>query len=324
MATRSLIQLYRTINPELLARKDRGKTASMALSDGQMKVLKYGEVSVASGIAGSGILAKVEKAKVAKEEEEEEDGEEDGQEGLEGWEVASEDGEELEEIGSDVEGEEFEGEEEEDDDDDEEKEDDDEEEEIEEEEEGEEAQVEVTSKTTTEAKQDLPIEAMRILTDEDFKRIRRHRMKEEAERLSGKKRKRGDEDEDGENNEEDDESVMDLGSDSSDMDEDDEDEGQQEFIDPSALLAGVRRKSDYDDRMASIQSGREGRAKFGSKKGQRKAESGASMTNREKSKKTKNFIMIAHKRAVVGKKRRSLKDKSRALRAHIKKQKMKK
>lgn len=320
MATRSLIQLYRTINPELLARKDRGKSATMALIDGQMKVMKYGEVSVASGIAGADILAKVEKARAAREANKEGDDEE--QAGWEGWEVASDDGEELEEIGSDEEeGEEVDGDEDEEELDEEELEDGEEDEE--EKADGEEQEVDAAA-TTTETKSDLPIEALRILTDEDFKRIRRHRLQKEAERVSGKKRKRGDEDEDAEGDEEGDDSIMDLDNDSSDMDEDEDDEGPQDFIDPSTLLAGVRRKNDYEDRMASIQSGREGRAKFGSKKGQRKAESGASLTNREKSKKSKNFIMIAHKRAVVGKKRRSLKDKSRALRAHIKKQKMKK
>ncbi|CAG8581659.1 1983_t:CDS:10 [Paraglomus brasilianum] len=44
MAARSLIALYRELNPELLHRKDRGRTASMNMND--YKPLQYGEVKV--------------------------------------------------------------------------------------------------------------------------------------------------------------------------------------------------------------------------------------------------------------------------------------
>lgn len=62
------------------------------------------------------------------------------------------------------------------------------------------------------------------------------------------------------------------------------------------------------------------REKFGSKKGQKKREKGASSTNTEK-RKGKNFAMIAHSWGVRSKKKASLRDKSRRLRQHIDKAK---
>ena len=67
-------------------------------------------------------------------------------------------------------------------------------------------------------------------------------------------------------------------------------------------------------------AGREGR-EFGSKKGK---EERSSLTNKAKSKKNKAFMMIVHKRDVKSKAKRSLQEKQRVLRAHVKKQKMKK
>lgn len=48
-----------------------------------------------------------------------------------------------------------------------------------------------------------------------------------------------------------------------------------------------------------------------------------SITNREKAKKNKAFMMIVHKRSVKGKAKASLRDKQRSLRQHITKQKKK-
>jgi protein SDA1 len=66
--------------------------------------------------------------------------------------------------------------------------------------------------------------------------------------------------------------------------EDDNDE----FVDVSKIMAGVKRKDDYEARMESIKSGRENR-KFGSKRG---SDERTSITNREKAKKTKAFMMV--------------------------------
>ena len=66
-----------------------------------------------------------------------------------------------------------------------------------------------------------------------------------------------------------------------------------------------RRKQTYDERMDSIKAGREGRDKYGSRKG--KKDKLVSSTNKEKSKK-KNFIMAVHKRSVREKSKMSMRD----------------
>ncbi|KAJ2158777.1 Severe Depolymerization of Actin [Coemansia sp. RSA 552] len=79
------------------------------------------------------------------------------------------------------------------------------------------------------------------------------------------------------------------------------------------------RKATHEERLEAIRAGREGREKFGSSKAKREKE-GRSLSNREK-RKTKNFKMIAHKRSVVSKGKRSLIQKRRELRKHVTKQK---
>ncbi|KAK9470390.1 SDA1-domain-containing protein [Dipodascopsis tothii] len=56
MAARSLIGLYREVAPEMLARKDRGKIASMAMAAGDKPELKFGVENVVSGIPGLELL----------------------------------------------------------------------------------------------------------------------------------------------------------------------------------------------------------------------------------------------------------------------------
>src|ERR1700742_3822215 len=60
-----------------------------------------------------------------------------------------------------------------------------------------------------------------------------------------------------------------------------------------AEILGPRKKAkaDYEERMASIQKGREGREKFGSLKGKKTKDAPSSSTNREK-KKNKPFMMV--------------------------------
>ncbi|EPE07654.1 sda1 domain-containing protein [Ophiostoma piceae UAMH 11346] len=55
MAARGLMSLYRIVGAEMLAKKDRGKEASMGLRSGDMKLRKYGEQS-AGGIDGIELL----------------------------------------------------------------------------------------------------------------------------------------------------------------------------------------------------------------------------------------------------------------------------
>lgn len=60
------------------------------------------------------------------------------------------------------------------------------------------------------------------------------------------------------------------------------------FLDEADILGPrKKRKADYEERMASIQEGREGRDKFGSKKSRR--DKPHSTTNEQKSKKGKAF-----------------------------------
>ncbi|KZT62211.1 SDA1-domain-containing protein [Calocera cornea HHB12733] len=74
-----------------------------------------------------------------------------------------------------------------------------------------------------------------------------------------------------------------------------------------------RAKADYEERMASIQEGREGREKFGSKKGKKSKEVPSSTTNRQKAR-NKPIMMILSSQAVRGKKRASLREKQQRLR----------
>ena len=70
--------------------------------------------------------------------------------------------------------------------------------------------------------------------------------------------------------------------------------------------------------MASIARGREGREKFGSLKGKRKKETPSSSTNREMAR-NKPIMLIMGSKGVRGKKKQSLREKHKRLRAHIEK-----
>ena len=103
-------------------------------------------------------------------------------------------------------------------------------------------------------------------------------------------------------------------SDASDAsDTSDDEEPENEFIDPSKIEGyKSRAKADYEARLASIHSGREGREKFGTRK---RGNVRSSTTNKEKSK-GKNFLMMAHKFEVKGKRRRSLKARQAVQKKH--------
>jgi protein SDA1 len=89
------------------------------------------------------------------------------------------------------------------------------------------------------------------------------------------------------------------------------------FISESDILGPRKKaKADYEERIASIARGREGREKFGSSKGKRKKETPSSSTNREKAR-NKPIMMIMGSKGVRGKKKQSLRDKQKRLRAHI-------
>ena len=93
----------------------------------------------------------------------------------------------------------------------------------------------------------------------------------------------------------------------------------EDEVDSTDLVNVDRRKMNKEERMASIKEGREDREKFSSRKGKRENE--RSTTNREKERK-KNFVMMIHKKAVQGKRKMSLRDRQKVLKAHVVRQKM--
>lgn len=262
-AAKSLISLYREINPEMLKKKDRGKIATINLKD--IKAPQYGEVKVNDTVEGMDLLMKYQRKKEEKENNENNEDEDPG-EGWEGWEVDSE----AEVINDEENGDN---------------------------EETEEDKMEKEKIKMEEKKKANEELTSRILTDEDFTKLKRLRHHEELKKMTGNK----------------DEEFL---SDSSD----EEEEETKEYLDADDLTVHIKRKrSDYEERMESIKRGREGRLKFGSRKGKERS----SVTNAEKSKKNKAFMMIVHKRSVQNKAKKSLREKQKILRAHIKKQKMK-
>lgn len=93
------------------------------------------------------------------------------------------------------------------------------------------------------------------------------------------------------------------------------------FISENDILGPRKKaKADYDERIASIEKGREGREKFGSAKGKKNKAAPSSSTNREKAR-NKPIMMIMASGAVRSKKKASLRVKQRKLRAHIDKAK---
>ncbi|TRM59483.1 SDA1-domain-containing protein [Schizophyllum amplum] len=89
------------------------------------------------------------------------------------------------------------------------------------------------------------------------------------------------------------------------------------FVSENDILGPRKKaKADYAERMESIQRGREGREKYGSLKGKKNKEAPSSSTNREKAR-NKPIMMIMSSGAVRGKKKASLRQKQQKLRAHI-------
>ncbi|THH31358.1 hypothetical protein EUX98_g2829 [Antrodiella citrinella] len=93
------------------------------------------------------------------------------------------------------------------------------------------------------------------------------------------------------------------------------------FVSENDILGPRKKaKSDYAERVASIAKGREGREKFGSMKGKKNKEAPSSSTNREKAR-NKPLMMVIASGAIRSKKKASLRDKQKKLRAHIDKSK---
>lgn len=308
MAARSLIALFREINPEMLLRKDRGKTATIRMKDGSIRAVQYGQAANnVEGLQGLELLDQEEKDEDWGDWEVDDSSDESDEDGG-GWvNVASDDEEYVNVNMGDEEKDAEEGEEQ--------KKlqykvgpngeiikarrigkrqmkkmiDAEEHTEISEEQRQKLVEAVKARRAEEQAKHDANIKlaTTRILTPADFARLSELKMNNEIEQSQGKKRGADDLQREGE-------------------------------IDEMTIL-GPRKKAkqDYEQRMASIQEGREGREKFGSNKGKKER---GSTTNREKAR-NKNFMMVAHKTSVLWKSKRSLFDKQKLLRAAIEKQK---
>lgn len=286
MAARSLIGLYRDVAPEMLKRKDRGKTASIELQQtSKGKLPEYGVENNVTSIPGLELLAKW------KEEQGEED--EEGKE--EDWDVIPKD-DDSDEDGEDIEGDwvTIESDKEYDvsssDDDkntDDEANDDDSEldlsddEQDEEDAEDDDENPKKKQKVATEADINA-ILSSKVLTPADFAKLDELRVQAGVEKTMGIK--------------------------------------TDDTVDGDSLVGTVKFKQTKEERLEHVKEGREGREKYGSRKGKREAPH--STTNREKARK-KNFVMMIHKRSVQGKQRLSLRDRQKVLKAHISKQKRK-
>lgn len=296
MAARSLISLYREVAPEMLHRKDRGKTASLELQLNERKGLPvFGvESSTVTTIPGIELLSKWKQEQAEKGENAEENdedwavalGDEDNGSDIEGeWVTVESDKEyDVSDSGDEADGKGNANEEDSDSD-----------LELSDDENNTDINVEGEIEQPKKKKQKKePVDtnaamnemlSSRILTPADFAKLEELRVQAGVDKILGTKTQHN-----------------------------------EEAIDSTSLLGAVKYKQLREERIAHAKEGREDRDKFGSKKGKRDAPH--STTNKEKARK-KNFVMMIHKKAVQGKQKLSLRDRQRVLRAHITKQKKK-
>ncbi|OCB85450.1 SDA1-domain-containing protein [Sanghuangporus baumii] len=145
------------------------------------------------------------------------------------------------------------------------------------------------------------IAATKILTPADFALLNDLRSKAESSNTNAKKRKHGDSSKSA--------SAAD---------------GETIVLGEADILGPRKKaKATYEERMASVKEGREGREKYGSNKGKKHKEMPSSTTNREK-KRNKPLMMVMASREVRGKKKASLMEKQKRLRKHNDNQKKRK
>ncbi|WVQ84477.1 hypothetical protein IAT38_006629 [Cryptococcus sp. DSM 104549] len=324
-AARGLLQLFREVNPGMLKRRERGKAAAMNLNGTQ--VLAYGHSKdAAEGIEGLELLEehfaslrKEANGGVSDGSDAEMEVDEDDEAGWDDWEVESdnesdssgwmsvdsEGDDDLEISDSEDEGEKKrerkekkekkkgkKAEEEEDED-----------------EEMDDGASVAPSTAATEASQATKklslLAQQKILTPADFALLNELRLKaakDLAEHGGGSVAKR---------------KLAALEQSKRHVDNDE----AERFLTEAEILGPRKKvKATWEERMESIQKGREGRDKFGSAKGKKKKEAPSSSTNREKAR-NKPLMMAVHSNKVVQKKKASLRDKQMRLRAAIDKQK---
>ncbi|CAI4036716.1 hypothetical protein SMKI_16G0300 [Saccharomyces mikatae IFO 1815] len=287
MAAKSLIALYRDVAPEMLKKKDRGKNAAMEVQEAKKegknsKRPQFGVENSVQGIAGIELLAKWKKEHGEESKDEDADA---------NWEVDANSEEE-----DNIEGEwvtmdsdkEYDVN----------MEDSDEETHIDKDKESD-SDLELSDddeeKEVKEKKENVDIDpeaafreiaSTRILTPADFAKLQELRNEESVANIMGIHKQ----------------------------------DRREELVDASTLTGPIKYKQSREERLQKVLEGREGRDKFGSRRGKR--DNVRSTTNREKERR-KNFVMSIHKRSVRGKQKMSLRDKQKVLRAHITKQKKK-
>ncbi|XP_006898524.1 PREDICTED: protein SDA1 homolog isoform X2 [Elephantulus edwardii] len=258
MSARTLIQLFRTLNPQMLQKKFRGKPTEAST---EARVQEYGELDAKDYIPGAEVLD------VLKEEEETAENDEDG------WESVS-----LSEGEDDGDGEW-----------------------IDVNHSSDEEQQEIAKKLNS-----MPIEerkakaaavsTSRVLTQEDFQKIRMAQMRKELSAAPGKAEKR---------------KYIEI-------DSDEEPRGELLSLRDIEHLH-KKPKSDKETRLATAMAGKTDRKEFVRKK--MKINPFSSSTNKEK-KKQKNFMMMRYSQNVRSKNKRSFREKQLALRdALLKKRK---
>lgn len=294
MAAKSLVTLYREVAPEMLKRKDRGKVASMELqgakregNDKHKKRLQFGvESGNVEGIAGIELLEKW-KSEHLEDNENDEDHQANWEVDLEAEDEEDIDGEWVT-LESDKEydvdmadSDDNEGANSAAEDSD---------PELKDTVEGKEQQKDQDQKLSSAETAFRSLTSTRILTPADFAKLQELRTEEGVAKIMGV-----------------------HGPNTMNRNED--------LVDSTTLVGPVSKyKQTRDERMQKILEGREGREKYGSRRGKREA--ARSTTNREKARK-KNFVMMIHKKSVQGKQKMSLRDKQKVLQAHITKQKKK-
>lgn len=333
MAARSLVTLYREVAPEMLHRKDRGKTASMELQAGEKKGLpQFGVESTTLGIPGLELLAKWREEQGLPGDDEADDA---------AWEVDDEDD------ASDIEGEwvtveldkEYDVSDSDDDDDDKPEGDNDNDENLDLDLSDDEDD---NDDDTNDADGDAKPTKKRRLTKEEAREARRARIAErkrrrlnpdadkEAEPVAPKQKL----EEELAREREAEKAMTELLSlrvltpaDFAKLQELRTEAGvekimglkNEDLVDLDGLVGPVKYKQLREEKIAQAKEGREGR-EFGSRKGKRDA---PHLTTNKEKQRQKNFVMMIHKKAVKGKQKMSLRDRQKLLRAHIDKQKKK-
>ncbi|XP_069482396.1 protein SDA1 homolog [Ambystoma mexicanum] len=256
MSARTLIHLFRSLDPQMLQKKFRGKPTEAST---EARIHEYGELDAKSYIPGAEVL------EVETEDKETDD---DGD-----WESASlsEDDEE-----------------------------DDDEEWIDVHHSSDEEQQEIAEKINAMPAEErkakaAAVSSSRILTQEDFKKIRLAQISKEVNSAPGRAEKRK----------------------NVDIESDEESRGELLSLRDIERLH-KKPKSDKETRLATAMSGRTDRKEFVKKR--TKLNPYASTTNKEK-KKNKSFMMVRHSQNVRTKNKRSFRDKQISLRDALLKKK---